>query len=325
MTRFYRIRIQPKTGFMPYFDSDTLFGHLAWTLLYTEGEASLTRLLDQFRTAPPFRLSSVFPAGFVPRPELPLEHWTDDADLSLSARMKQRERGKQLRKRTLVSLATLLSVQNGLSSASLARALTDRDDAVPPITVQHEASTAVDRQSGRALDGSLHNTRARWLAAGASLESWLRIDDDSIDASWLAGLFAAMGEHGLGADASTGRGQAEITLETPEDEVIRGLSAAGSHFISLSHTAGSDLVGYAWTPYTKYGRLGGAFSSKGIDGVRTVFKKPIILYRHGSTFCAPSPFGGQGSMLGGLVPDERVLQYAWAMPLPCTISGESTP
>lgn len=49
----------------------TLLGHLFWWYRYTHGREALEELLERFRQEPPFRLSSVYPEGWLPRPKLP--------------------------------------------------------------------------------------------------------------------------------------------------------------------------------------------------------------------------------------------------------------
>ena len=53
----------------------TLLGHLFWWYRYTHGREALEELLERFRQEPPFRLSSVYPEGWLPGPSFPPCRW----------------------------------------------------------------------------------------------------------------------------------------------------------------------------------------------------------------------------------------------------------
>lgn len=75
----YRICLTPRSGFEITLHSDTLFGAICWGIRTLFGEAKLLSVLEEFKTCPPFLLSSAFPwkgAGekrtwYLPKPLLP--------------------------------------------------------------------------------------------------------------------------------------------------------------------------------------------------------------------------------------------------------------
>jgi CRISPR-associated protein Csm4 len=67
--RLYRLFFQGPLKALPR--APTLMGHLFWWYRYTHGREALEELLERFRREPPFRLSSVYPEGWLPRPKLP--------------------------------------------------------------------------------------------------------------------------------------------------------------------------------------------------------------------------------------------------------------
>jgi len=69
----------------------TLLGHVLWWYRYTHGREALEGLLEK---PLPFRLSSVFPEGWLPRPKLP------------PVQVEETERRKAIKNLTLVSLET---------------------------------------------------------------------------------------------------------------------------------------------------------------------------------------------------------------------------
>lgn len=69
-----RVTLRPRSPFLSPLQSDTLWGHLAWALAYTEGDAALDHFLARYGDAqagePPLVISTAFPAGTLPSPLL---------------------------------------------------------------------------------------------------------------------------------------------------------------------------------------------------------------------------------------------------------------
>ncbi|OGP93886.1 MAG: type III-A CRISPR-associated RAMP protein Csm4 [Deltaproteobacteria bacterium RBG_16_47_11] len=57
----YRICLTPRSGFEITLHSDTLFGAICWGIRTLFGEAKLLSVLEEFKTCPPFLLSSALP------------------------------------------------------------------------------------------------------------------------------------------------------------------------------------------------------------------------------------------------------------------------
>lgn len=67
----YRITIRPRSSLSTPLHSDTLFGHLCWALRYSKGEDTLKKFLEKLTKDPSICiLSSGFPSGYFPRPNL---------------------------------------------------------------------------------------------------------------------------------------------------------------------------------------------------------------------------------------------------------------
>lgn len=75
----YCICLTPRSGFEITLHSDTLFGAICWGIRTLYGEAKLLLVLQEFKTFPPFLLSSAFPwkgvnenrTWYLPRPIFP--------------------------------------------------------------------------------------------------------------------------------------------------------------------------------------------------------------------------------------------------------------
>jgi len=50
--------------------NDTLWGHVAWSILLTEGEQALQDFIESYESQPPLVFSHAFPEGFLPMPKL---------------------------------------------------------------------------------------------------------------------------------------------------------------------------------------------------------------------------------------------------------------
>jgi len=64
-----RIKLKLKSTFITDWQSDTLFGHLCWVVMRSEGEDGLKEFLQPFmERRPPFLLSNGFPGDWLPSP-----------------------------------------------------------------------------------------------------------------------------------------------------------------------------------------------------------------------------------------------------------------
>ena len=70
------LTLRPQSAFGGPIKGDTLFGQICWAARNRWGEARLTGLLDGYTDGHPFAIcSDAFPAGYLPRPALPLHRY----------------------------------------------------------------------------------------------------------------------------------------------------------------------------------------------------------------------------------------------------------
>jgi len=70
--KLVRYSFKPESPLGTPLQSDTLAGHLLCYLRERSGDAALEEVLGQFEAGnPPFIVSSAFPSGMLPRPEMP--------------------------------------------------------------------------------------------------------------------------------------------------------------------------------------------------------------------------------------------------------------
>ena len=100
----YRVEIIPRSAWGGPLQADTLFGHLCWALVYTEGENALRDFLRLFETPePPLVLSNGFLKGCLPRPLLP--------PVTMALERRNFEVVKQLKRVTLLDEEWLLATR----------------------------------------------------------------------------------------------------------------------------------------------------------------------------------------------------------------------
>jgi CRISPR-associated protein Csm4 len=329
----YRIQIMPSGVFAHPLRADTLAGHLCWYLAQAEGSAGAQRLVAAAESGA-FRISDAFPHGYLP---LPVEASTDWKIAEQSFFQAARKKGSTYEKdagadwHTLRKKARKLTHlaashwSSGVSRPALLAALiaekippgallptlhlrwsATESDAVRPPGEWHSLHTAVNRVSGGAQDGALHERVGVCYPPGSVLDLYLRCEEEEKPR-----LLAALQNIGLDGHlkrASSGWGRfmlgAGAVRWTPP-------SGDSDRWVSLSPCVPEQ--GYAGAAHYKllphYGKLGG------IQSVRGVFKRPIILLATGASFQGPPP---QGCWLKNIHAEHpEVLHYAFAYPLAC--------
>ncbi|MDI6814651.1 MAG: hypothetical protein QMC90_00995, partial [Dehalococcoidales bacterium] len=312
--------IQPESPFITPLQSDTLFGHLAWAIVYEQGEKGLKEVLAEFNSgSPPFLLSAAFPEGMLPTPVLPPltreEIDTLAGDTSTSNKRKLIEEVKQTKGIKFIDIATFQSLAYDLSPISLTKQLLKILKDSKPVISQEEVimHTAIDRISGTAREGSLFNHQQTFYRPAARLTIWLKLSDDS----WKDKIhrwFRIIEGGGFGKRKSTGLGQFHASDDIIEADSELPQVANPNAFVLLSSyvpKVNDPLQGY-YHYIVKRGKLGGPWALGG-----RVWKKPLIMFAPGSIFHTDKELA---EYYGGLVPEihyenPRIVQYAYAFPL----------
>jgi len=325
----YCLDIQPESPFLTPPQSDTIFGHLAWAIVYDQGERRLHQVLDEFRSGnPPFLLSSAFPKGMLPLPVLPSLKNEDIQKLAsqlypgeenVSALRKTIEKVKRRKKIQYIDIASFSEIAQTLTNSNLVRKLLSITqnhvgDITKEETVMH---TAVNRITSSAQEGALFSYNE--IAYRAKLSIWFKLSDISWKPELERWLKIIEGS-GFGKRKSVGLGQFKIASIT---EASLPYIANPNAFITLSSYVpkqGDPVRGYC-KHIIKRGKLGGHLALTG-----NVWKKPLLMLAPGSIF---SISGKLHSYYGGLIseihPDRpEVVQYAFAFPLGIRLGEEIT-
>ena len=255
-------KIRPASDFGSRLTGGMLFGHVAWRVRETFGEARLQACLAGYEKGAPFLvLSDAFPSGFAPLPAIPTSWW---AETDYAAQRKRLKAKRWLPLKALKEPLSAWSAQ-AVSDAELPRSCAGR---------------AVDRQ---------HNTISRLLASTTSagfapyvvsatsfsdeaqFDVYADLDEERLGRDELGRLLEDVGTLGYGRDASTGLGRFEVeamnVLEPPPAArcwlALSAMSPGGAPF---------DADKCFYRPITYFGRHGNVRALGG-----TPFKKPIVL------------------------------------------------
>ena len=318
----HRYRITPRSGFATPLRSDTLYGHLLWAAAMREGKAYVAEMIDAFAAgAPPFVLSSAFPAGQLPMPPLPgikrenfKEQFAGKGNF-----FEQLQRYKTFRKNGYWPLQLWQTLQGKISQEALfsawmvEAAVQDRPKrkriVAESVATVYRPHVSIDRLNGCVLNqGGLFFTKGLWYRPGMELDLYVNTDD--VDTFEI--LFRQLEEVGYGADCSSGMGQFSFYRDNEFDPL--NFDIPGTHRLSLSVCTASDLSefkGY-WIPMVKHGRAWSGF------GETNPFKKPFFAFAEGSLF---RKMPHQGYLLRNIHSDSKIVQIGWPLTIPVTLEG----
>jgi CRISPR-associated protein Csm4 len=301
----YRIRLTMSAPTATPWQADTLWGHLCWAIVRQQGEHVLHAFLDTYRRGEPdLVLSDGFPAGFLPRPFLPLPPGPPGGrrEAVLTAR------------RAKAAASTLLPIDAFLRLC--------RGEAVPPAgndaphPVQRH-TLALRNQIDRRSDSAGGDAGALYSVAEyhiPTVELYARVAPGRLPL--LDTLLGHLAVEGYGKRRVVGYGAVADAAVEPFDafDTLAGADA----FVSLSRfvPAAGDPVDGMWRTAVKSGTVGGETA--------TPFKRPLVTLAAGSWFRTP---GGARPWYGRLVSGisrahPNVVQYGLAFAVPIRAPSE---
>jgi CRISPR-associated protein Csm4 len=324
------VLIKPLSSWLTDFQSDTLFGHLAWMYRYMKGESRLEELLDQMSAGGILLVSSAFPEGFLPRPVLPVTSVEEKgqiiSELKSTLTQLSGERNsklhqqiamaetKKLRKLKYLPETVIQASVNQLSELNVTKQLCkylfeQNQEIDKKITSHTNLKVSIDRRNMTAREGLLYSQKEFWTSGR------LRIffKSNLIDVETFKEIMENVGKFGFGKKASSGKGCFTISevkpLNLPEASEPNG-------FLTLSNYIPNpgDYRSSWYSIFTKYPKVGieMAFSNKGC-----FCKKAMIMYEPGSLFLTDKIQTGYGGLIKGVYPpaSDVVKQYSFAFPL----------
>jgi CRISPR-associated protein Csm4 len=302
----YRVEIAPRSSWGTPLQADTLFGHLCWALIYTQGEQALHDFLQAFDGPnPPLVLSNGFPKGCLPRPLFP----------AVAGPQEQRDvkDHKKLKHMALLDEQWLLSARDGLDEEQIQRVL-ENVGKKDPWREELGYHNTIDRRSNTVRDeGGFFQSLDYHFPADAQLNVYVKTD--YFPEPVLKEIFDVVAKGGFGRDKSAGLGAFDFAIS---DFTFPTLLEANG-FIALSNfvPAPHDPTDGWYDLMTKFGKLGGEFAVGPVNarGGHNPFKKPLIMLRSGSVFRDTPIREWYGRLIPGVHANPDIRHYGLCYPL----------
>lgn len=317
----FKISMLLKSSIRSKFQSDTIFGHVCWAFRYLYGEDKLEKWLKDYAESPTL-ISNASPKGFAPKPVLaPLSYQTRcelSAGNEENSELGKMGSDKKHKKIHFVREEWLWECQSYLTSKTLYLHLNELIKEKEAFKVESTLVThnRFNRNTGRADEGGLYDTEEDFyiLNEKENLEFWFYLKSETLSLKKVEEIMNYISLTGFGADKSVGKGNIEITkIEEVDIEVPDKVNA----FISFSNfiPAGSAEINGYYKTITKFGKLGGDFSTGG-----NPFKKPIIMLEAGALIMADdfSEYKFYGRLQPDIhsSPELNIVHYGYAFPFP---------
>lgn len=293
--RFIKLTLQPESAFGTPLMGDTLFGQLCWTIRNRYGEEFLKKVLTGYTDNQPFTIvSDAFPAGFFPRPTIPVIFFKQQLDIDR----------KRLKKLVWLPVDKINQpVYEWLkfckSDEELFDSIKNSGEKKDYISKHIQPHNSINRLTGTTGEDGFapYNTEQSWYTNSVVLNCFVLFNENKIKEDELLNCFQDIGDFGFGKDASLGLGKFSVQLSEP---VNISLTKTANAYLTLAPCAPQGL-GYNekksyYLPFTRFGKHGDlAVHLKGKP-----FKNPVLLAKTGAVFSSTVSgvsFLGQG--LGG--------------------------
>ena len=265
------LRIHPLSPFGTPPLGDTLFGQLCWAIRHQSGEARLRELLDGYLENQPFAVvADALPAGYLPRPALPLSWFEQPADADR----------KRLKQRNWIPHGALRQpLRSWLNAARSDREVTGN----PDFSLREswpQPHNSINRLTGTTgEDGFAPYTMMQiGFAPGLTLDLHVVFDPARSSAMELREGFESIGATGFGRDASIGLGKFAVEERAAASPTAQ---ANANAYLTLAPCApqGCDFLPHAsrYQPFTRFGRHGDQAVQSGQP-----FKTPVLLAAAGA-------------------------------------------
>ncbi len=253
--RNYIVHLIPRSSFEIGIHSDTIFGAICWGIRMLFGEERLTQVLDQFKTSPPFLMSSSFPCRiestgykyYLPKPymkPLSLQELTKKEVLKKARRFKETyhadklhaieiaEKYKRFKKITFIGLTNFKKV---LAHPDESILFADYLDGLlnEPVYCRSAISqkNSLDRITNSTA-GAGNTFYSPEIAFRATYGLFFLLQTQDID-EYLGAVLRFLEDSGIGPNARTGKNWFNIKIE--EKTLFNGTGGrTASSFITLS-------------------------------------------------------------------------------------------
>ncbi len=306
----YILKLKIKSALGTPIMGDTIFGHLCWGIKFHEGEKKLIEFLKQYDDAPPLIISDGFPEKMLPFPLLKPSLFKDDIKLDELNRIKQLRKQKYIKSDLFFREGFIFSEENVIANLSK----DDIENIRISLIKQDRLHNTINRITNTTSfgDNSLYAAEEIWYREQIDKDQYnnenIILDiylASSFNQTRLKLLFDWAFENGYGADKSTGKGNVEVT-EIKKNKLPRKGNRAVALGSFVPHEK-EQLQDLRADIFTKYGKLGGTFVLS-----ENPFKKPLIMYKAGSTFDSSDSNLFVGSLIHNIHKNESICHHAFA-------------
>ena len=324
--KIYRVRLSLDSASLSAWQSDTIFGHLCWTVRYNEGEEALSQFLAPFLAGePPLILSNGFPEDLLPRPVLPPSA-PPGLEMPKRDQVAVMRRARESKGIKYVDLDEFNAICQGKRVPLKPKEARVESRTVLKNQINRLTGTTAGPEAEEAVGGNLYDLEEAFYLkkngligkkAPVPISIYLKVVNDSW-AERAKTLFDQMALAGFGAKKSAGYGQFKVESFEPFDGFAVPEGANG--FISLSNfvPARDDPVDGHYRTLVKYGKLGEEFAS---NGAISPFKFPLLMLAAGATFRDDNPKDYYGRMVAGIHPQVNdIVQYGYAFAVPMILA-----
>ncbi len=294
----FRLTLHIESALGTPLHGDTLFGHVCWGIRWWEGEQALVQFLDAYREAPPLVISNAFPAGMLPMPML------DPTPPERNISLERYQQWKILRKVRYLPFQWFTESDFRFSEMAILERLNELPDSGKQVLYTERLHNTINRLTGTVVpEQSPFSVPEIWYAPQDNVaEVYLHT---TYSAQRIRQLFEQALATGYGADKSTGKGKLTVGEVVPVKLPDKGNRAmALGHFVP---SPGDSLDDLRADLFTRFGKLGGWYVYS-----HNPFKKPILMYRQGSTFRTESEIPYVGKLLDNVHPDGNIRHHAFA-------------
>jgi CRISPR-associated protein Csm4 len=294
----YRIKVKVKSALGTPLMGDTIFGHLCWGIKFHEGDSALTSFLEKYNESPQIIISDGFPEGFLP---VPLLHPVMPEE---SITLEMLNVVKKAKKVLYIKSNLFFQEKFAFSEKNIIQRINDEKEEVVATTAYRMHNT-INRLTGTTseIDGGLHSTKEVFTNDKNSVCDIYVLTMLEIDR--LKELFVWTFENGYGADKSTGKGSVSLlSVESVHFPESGNRAMAIGSFIPDKK---EELINLRADLFTKFGKLGGTFVTS-----ENPFKKPLIMYKSGSTFSSSEHKEFVGTLVGNIHSNPMIKHHAFA-------------
>jgi CRISPR-associated protein Csm4 len=309
--------------------SDTIFGHFCWGLRYMEGERFLEDFLGAFgegRRAPVL-FSSAFPAGMLPRPEIPppersviVTFAREKAGSDKGRLLKALEKARMILGRSHLPLVAWQKMKAGVSWSSMLSLLWTEaadDEGTEPVEEITQSNVINRLTDSVSQEGGLFTRTRSWYPKDSVLEFYAVVNDPALLPVTEKVLTEYIPGTGFGADKSVGMGRLSVERDTSFVPSILDCPDANAWLVlSMAAFDGLERHEAYYRLKTKYGKLGGGFAAASpTGGDPRPFKKPVLMYEPGAVVVTTQALD-EADLLRGVHTDGRICHCGIPLSIP---------